>query len=626
MIHSISHRITLIIVSVSAFTIIAGATVFSYLMIKNTKDNYVQQGTMDLDLITEYLVLPLSFNNKERANEILSKVATKPYIEYCALLDAANNFFVDYQQETTKIRPIKQQYIGQEGMQFNQDILLIYKPVIYQGQYYGWILLQINTQLASIIKKHAVITLLIIFSVLLLSLLLTLGIQKTVSDPIITLSREMNKIATQEDFTHSIKKGEEQKEVREIQQLYAAFNSLTEKIADREARIEFIVNELKQNEAKFRTLTENSTDLVIRVNNDLSIDYANTASLHFLQKEKLSACQGAPLSSIEALDSSVVSLLTKHIAKAEISKKSEHSQIQIRNTPSSYYDFSFVPELSNEQEVISILCIGRDITTLKQTELHLLQAKIKAEESDRLKSAFLANMSHEIRTPMNAIIGFSQLIKDEKLNTQERDEFIGIIQQRGKDLMMIIDDIIDLSKIEAGEFNLSYDQFRIRTFMHEILLFYKKKINHEKKEQALSIIHHIDEHLPDMVYSAPSAIKQVLFNLISNAIKFTKQGGITVGVKEGNQKETLLFYVCDTGIGISEEHKNNIFNRFVQVEEYSTRQYGGTGLGLAICRGLIEQMKGDIWVDSEKEKGSTFYFQIPYHEQPKKHSEQALLR
>lgn len=609
MIKSISHKITLIIVSVSAFAIITGGVVFSYVMIKNMKDNYIQQGLMDLDLIAEYLVLPLGFKNKERANEILSKVTTKPYIHYCVLLDAVNNFFVAYEKYDGTTFSIEKDLIGSEGFLFEKDILMIYKPIIYENKYYGWIIIYLDTQLSEIIKQHIIITLIIIVSVLILSLLLTLGIQNSISKPIVTLAREMNNLSVQEDFTQNLK---EARGGHEIKLLYNAFNRLINKIAERETRIDSIVRELKQNENKFRTLTENSPDLVIRFNTDLSIDYANTASLQFLNKKEQDV-PGIPVDDIDSVAPDIKKLFAEHIKEAIHTKEVTHCQIKVNKALPLFYDFTFVPELSGEKSLVSILCIGRDITTIKNAELHLIQSKIKAEESDRLKSAFLANMSHEIRTPMNAIIGFSQLIKDKNFNEKEREDFIDIIQDRGKDLMMIIDDIIDLSKIEAGEFNLTYEVFSLKPFMDDIILFYKKKSGHEQGDYPLKISCDIDNDVPEKIFGPPSAIKQILFNLLSNALKFTEKGFIHVGIKRDNKNENmLLFYVEDSGIGIPKEKQDAIFNRFFQVEEYSTRKYGGTGLGLSICQGLISQMEGKIGVKSEEGKGSVFYFYLPF--------------
>jgi signal transduction histidine kinase len=609
MIKSISHKITLIIVSVSAFAIITGGIVFSYVMIKNMKDNYIQQGLMDLDLIAEYLVLPLGFKNKERANEILSKVTTKPYIHYCVLLDAENNLFVAYKKHEEISFSTEQDIIGSEGFLFEKDILMIYKPIIYENRYYGWIIIYLDTQLSEIIKQHIIITLIIIVSVLILSLLLTLGIQNSISKPIITLAREMNNLSVQEDFTQNLK---EVRGGQEIKLLYNAFNRLINKIAEREIRIDSIVKKLRQNENKFRTLTENSPDLVIRFNTDLSIDYANTASLQFLNKKEQDVT-GIPVDDIDSIEPDIKKIFAQHIKEVIHTKEVTHCQIKVSKTPPLFYDFTFVPELSGKKSVVLILCIGRNITTIKDAELHLIQSKIKAEESDRLKSAFLANMSHEIRTPMNAIIGFSQLIKDKNFNEKEREDFIDIIQDRGKDLMMIINDIIDLSKIEAGEFNLIYEVFSLKSFMNSIILFYKKKIRHDQRNYPLEISCDIDNDVPKKIFGPPSAIKQILFNLLSNALKFTEKGFIHAGIKRDNKNENmLLFYVEDSGIGIPKEKQDAIFNRFVQIEEYSTRKYGGTGLGLSICQGLISRMGGNIGVKSEEGKGSVFYFYLPF--------------
>ncbi len=232
-------------------------------------------------------------------------------------------------------------------------------------------------------------------------------------------------------------------------------------------------------------------------------------------------------------------------------------------------------------------------------------AKLKAEESDSLKSAFLANMSHEIRTPMNAIIGFSSILRDHTLSEKEKEDIIEIIISNGDNLMDLINDILDLSKIQANQIILNPLFIQLPSLLKEIFENFKPET--ENNHLVLKLI--LNKIPDDFVLDTDKLrLKQVINNLIQNAIKFTPSGKIEFGVKEVN--EQITFFVKDTGIGISPNIGNTIFERFQKVES-KDQIYSGTGLGLAICKSLVELWGGTIWYESELEKGTTFYFTHP---------------
>jgi PAS domain S-box-containing protein len=247
----------------------------------------------------------------------------------------------------------------------------------------------------------------------------------------------------------------------------------------------------------------------------------------------------------------------------------------------------------------------------KKSEQEITHAKEKAEESDKLKTAFLASMSHEIRTPMNHIIGFLELLKDTELNQIEREEFLHIIRASGNNLLRIIDDIIDIAKIETQQLEIDSEEISLNKFLEDILYTHQDLISVDDKPN-LSIRLEIPEppSLPDIT-TDPQRLQQILNNLLSNAIKFTNSGRIVFGYSL-NLNNRLQFFVSDTGIGIPKEKQELIFQRFRQLDYGYTRAYGGTGLGLAISKGLIEMLGGEIWVESEVDKGSIFFFTIPF--------------
>jgi PAS domain S-box-containing protein len=243
----------------------------------------------------------------------------------------------------------------------------------------------------------------------------------------------------------------------------------------------------------------------------------------------------------------------------------------------------------------------------KKVEKQFLEAKKKAEETDRLKSAFLANMSHEIRTPMNGIIGFSQLLQARSQPPEKEQLFLSQIIENSRQLLTLLNDIIDISKIEAGQLTIEKQEINLNFLIDETANLFDK----EKGNKIKLISHKGLKTKESYIITDPDRLKQVINNLLSNAIKFTKQGTVEFGYElEKNRK--LKFFVKDTGIGISKEQQQIIFDRFKQAEDGTTRKFSGTGLGLAISKELIEMMGGKIGVKSELKKGAEFTFTLPY--------------
>ncbi|GEM_PF-405776 len=250
---------------------------------------------------------------------------------------------------------------------------------------------------------------------------------------------------------------------------------------------------------------------------------------------------------------------------------------------------------------------------LEAHQQELSQALEKARESDQLKSAFLANLSHEIRTPMNAILGFSSLLEKEELSAERKKQFIEIIRSKGDQLMQLINDIIDISKIQSGQFEVQWQSFNLNQLFRELEISYEGQLPEKKAAANLDL--RMKTSLDDLhaqVVLDRNRLQQILTNLINNALKFTGEGFIEVGYLPQNS-DNILFYVQDTGIGIKKEKQAVIFDQFRQSDTRQDRDYGGTGLGLAIVRNLVELMGGEIWVESEPDQGSTFYFILPWY-------------
>jgi PAS domain S-box-containing protein len=239
-------------------------------------------------------------------------------------------------------------------------------------------------------------------------------------------------------------------------------------------------------------------------------------------------------------------------------------------------------------------------------ELHF--AKQKAEESDKLKSAFLANMSHELRTPLNGILGFATLMRKSDLHKELMLRYSKIIENSGKRLLNVVNDLFDISLIHSDQLKIEKDEFNVNELLDEIFVFYKTIKKDTVEELAFNLIKHSDQEL--ILLNDKFRLHQIFKNLLDNAFKFTKKGFIEFGYMPIINNH-LTFYVKDSGIGIPEEFLKTIFTSFKQVDDSITRDYDGAGLGLAICSGVIERMGGEIWLESEPAKGTSFYFKLP---------------
>ena len=256
-----------------------------------------------------------------------------------------------------------------------------------------------------------------------------------------------------------------------------------------------------------------------------------------------------------------------------------------------------------------IIAIYSDITKEKLAEKEIIKAKKEAELANQAKSAFLASMSHEIRTPMNAIIGMGELMKNTTLNDEQK-EYLDMLRISADNLLNVINDVLDISKIESGHIEIEKIEFNLWELIESIGVTLGIKASQKK----LELLCYSNPDVPQYVMGDPTRLRQILINLAGNSLKFTEKGEIAINVKilkREDEKVSLHFTVKDTGIGIPKEKQAKIFESFSQVDSSTTRKYGGTGLGLSICKQLAEQMGGKIWVESEVSKGSTFHFTLP---------------
>jgi|GEM_PF-6777175 len=362
--------------------------------------------------------------------------------------------------------------------------------------------------------------------------------------------------------------------------------------------------DLRQSEKKYRKIFENVQDVNYQVDiNELIMEIS--PSIFRMTGYRREELIGKPVTQF------YYDLNERAALIEQVSKKGEvwdfEARLRTKSGQIKYTSFNAHLLFDAKGQNIGIEGSIRDIDERKQFEIQLQKAKEKAEESDRLKSAFLQNISHEIRTPMNAIMGFTSLIGNPDTSSEMQVSFVKAVQKSSKQLLSIINDIVDVSSIEANLIEKNVTVFNLNSTLNNLYTQFTIGISEN------NISFNLKSGLPDdraMIQTDQARLVQVLSNLLNNAIKFTKKGHIGFGYVT---KDSMIeFFVSDTGIGIHPDFHSKVFNSFYQVENSLSRSFGGPGLGLFICKAYVELLGGKIWLESEQGKGSVFYFNIPF--------------
>lgn len=361
-------------------------------------------------------------------------------------------------------------------------------------------------------------------------------------------------------------------------------------------------NKLRQSEAKYKFITDKISDLVFQLDKDFNFIYLTPSCFHLLgyhQNELL----GNPFTKL--LPQASIKYFEKYITYLQKNKSIICELKQIcKSGIVIWVEIQLDLILDSQNNLICYQGLSRNITDRKMMDIQLLNAKDKAEQANKVKSEFVANISHEIRTPLNSILAYSDLLK-RSIKDNEALKYIDSIEKGGNNLLTIVNDLLDLSKIEAGRLDIKYTSFNLSELINEVVDFFNYKITEKK----LDLTIRYNNNFANKILLDEIRLRQIIINILGNAIKFTNKGFIKIVIDQflkENKYLDLFIVIEDSGIGIAESEFDNIFKAFRQQEGQNTRKYGGTGLGLTITKKLVEMMNGTISVESQVGSGSKF--------------------
>jgi PAS domain S-box-containing protein len=567
----------------------------------------------------------LSFGDTRSATEMLNSLGAEDHIIAACVYARGGSAFAKYSRKGVKaaVCPANS---DSDSTVFTSQAAAVFRQIHLNGELIGTVYLQSDlNELYSRARHFAEIIVIVLFASFVIAYFFALRLQGLISEPILELAKMASAVSLKKDYSLRAAK----KSADEIGILFDRFNEMMEQIQERDAALQWAHDELEvrvdertrelrkeiteRSEAE-RTLNERTAFLnslientplgIVAISADDSVQMCNPAFENlfgYRQPEILGESLSKMLSTAEMSSeitssrSRLVQGRTTHIVTRR--KRRDGSMVDVE---------AYSVPLGVEGHYTGAVVLYQDITERKQAEAALLRAKEVAEAANRAKSEFLANMSHEIRTPMNGVIGMTDLALDTDLSDEQR-EYLQMVKISADSLLTLINDILDFSKIEAGKLEVEKIDFSVRQSVDEAV----KTLSPKALEKNLKLLWHAEAGIPQILKGDMGRLRQVLVNLVGNAVKFTDRGEVIVRVEKEEETPAgvvLHFQVRDTGIGVAKEKQGLIFEAFTQADGSATRKYGGTGLGLTITSRLVGLMGGRIWVESEPGAGSTFHF------------------
>ena len=549
----------------------------------------------------------LAFGDSKAAGEVLTALAAKQHVTNACIYDKDGRVFAKYTRVGSS-GVFSPPPVQKDGSATVAGHMKFFQPITLNGESIGTIFVEADLEdLHDRTTRFIEIASLVLLASLAVAFLLSSRLQHVISGPIAELADTATSVTKHGNYSvRAIKRGND-----EIGLLFDQFNLMLDRIQQRDLALQQAHDGLEarvaERTAYLNALVENSPLAIMVSDAELKVQLCNTAFEKMFQYGR-SEIVGKP---VGGLFTDANLLETRGSSHLSMDQEPVHLVTRRQRKDRSFVDVELhTVGMMASGKMVGSLAIYQDISVRKRAEDEAQRAREAAEAANRAKSEFLANMSHEIRTPMNGIMGMTELVLDTELNTEQR-EYLNLAKLSADSLLTLINDILDYSKIEAGKLEVDAIDFNLGDSLGDTM----KTLSLRAHQKGLELAFEIGPEVPDGVVGDPGRLRQIIVNLIGNAIKFTEQGEVVLHVEMESRTEgdiRLHFIVADTGIGIPAEKQTAIFEAFNQADGSMTRKYGGTGLGLTISSRLVQLMGGRIWVDSEPGKGSHFHFTVQF--------------
>ncbi len=622
---SISRKLTVVIMATSSLALLlATISMVGYDVYSFRRSQMNDLATLT-DIIGSNSTAALASQDSNAAREVLGALRAEDHVLAACIYTREGRVFATYLRGNPA-GIFSPPPVRAEGSRLEAGRLVLFRKIRLEGEEVGTVYLQYD--LADVyerLKRYGAAFLVVALGSSFIALLLSSKLQRAISEPIQSLAWVTKVLSVEKNYSIRVAKqsGDElgllvegfNEMLEQIQQrdleLQHSRDQLELHVAERTAALEQEITERKQAEeslpertAYLNALIENSPLAIVVADAQHRLTMCNQAFERLLLHRQ-SEILGQDLDRLVACDENYEE--AADFTRREMAGETVHATTQRRRKDGTPVDVEVygVP-LVIDGELRGVFGLYQDITERKRAEQELQKAKEAAEAASRAKSEFLANVSHEIRTPMNGILGMTELALDTHLHPEQR-EYLTMVKTSADGLLHVIDDILDFSKIEAGKLDLEVADFRLRDALGDTL----KTLAIRAHKKGLELSYRVGAAVPQFLSGDPGRLRQLIVNLVGNAIKFTERGEVVVRVEAESQTHhavRLHFLVEDTGIGISPEKQNVIFEAFAQADGSTTRRFGGTGLGLTISKRLVELMGGRMWVESEPGRGSVFRF------------------
>src|SRR5580700_59551 len=631
--YSIRRKITELVLITCAVAVLVACGVFAVYDILSSRAALARDLTTVAQITGSNSTAALSFDDEQSAGEILSSLSSKPHIVEACIYKRDGSVFAKY-SNIASAADFLPPPVSPQGVRSVSGFMEVFREIRLKNDVVGVIYLKSDLKE---LRTRMVRFAWTILGVILLSFLSVYfsaaKLQRLISDPILDLARTALAVSSGKDYSLRVKKWSDD----EIGFLFDRFNEMLGQIQERdialqqareslELRVQERTVDLKKEivhktaaQEKLQHSLKELEDLKFALDQHAIVARTDERGIITFANDKFCSVSQFTREELLGQDHRIINSkyhnkeffagLWKAIKSGEVWK----GEIKNRAKDGSFYwvDSTIVPFRDGMGKPKQFIVIRMDITGLKRIEEELRAAKDAAEGASRAKSEFLANMSHEIRTPMNGIIGMTELALDTQLTVEQR-EYLNMVKTSAASLLTLINDILDFSKIEAGKLDLDVADFSLRQSIGETL----KALGFRAHQKGLELAWRVAQDVPDYLAGDASRVRQVLVNLVGNAVKFTERGEVVVEIERDptSTGEIVVLHFCvrDTGIGIAKEKQDMVFGAFTQADSSTTRKYGGTGLGLAITRRLIDLMGGKLWLESEPAVGSAFHFTIRF--------------